>query len=69
MKVMSASGRISGMVIGLLPVFIILALSFMNPGYIASFFNTTLGIILLCISGFMELLGFFFVQKIVNIKF
>lgn len=68
-KAMSASGRISGMVIGLMPVFIIGILSVINPGYIATFFNTTLGIILLCISGFMELLGFFFVQKIVNIKF
>lgn len=68
-KVMSASGRISGMVIGLLPVFLIAVLMILNPSYIMVFINTTLGIIMLCIAGFMELIGFLFVQKIVNIKY
>jgi tight adherence protein B len=68
-KVMSASGRISGMVIGLLPVFLLGILMFLNPDYVLTFFNTTLGIILLCVAGFMELMGFLLVQKIVDIKF
>lgn len=68
-KVMSASGRISGMVIGLLPVFLTAVLMVLNPNYILTFINTTLGIIMLVIAGFMELTGFMIVQKIVNIKY
>ena len=68
-KVMSASGRISGMVIGLLPVFLMGILMFLNPNYVLMFFQSTPGIIMLCIAGFMELIGFLIVQKIVDIKF
>ena len=70
-KVMSASGRISGMVIGLMPVFLVVILMILNPPYILSFFNAPYGIgyIMLGIAGFMELTGFLIVQKIVNIKF
>ena len=66
---MSASGRISGMVIGLLPVFLIAVLMILNPSYIMAFIQSTLGLILLFIAGFMELIGFMIVQKIVNIKY
>lgn len=68
-KVMSASGRISGMVIGLLPVFLMGILMFLNPNYVLMFFQSTPGVIMLCIAGFMELIGFLIVQKIVDIKF
>lgn len=69
LKVMSASGRISGMVIGLLPVFLMGVLMVLNPSYVMTFFDTTLGIVMLVIAGIMELTGFTIVQKIVNIKF
>jgi tight adherence protein B len=68
-KVLSASGRISGMVIGLLPVFLIGVLSLLNPNYIMAFFDTTLGMVLISLAGMMEIIGFLFVRKIVNIKF
>jgi tight adherence protein B len=68
-KVMSASGRISGMVIGMLPVFLMGILMVLNPSYIMTFFDTTLGVIMLCVAGLMELTGFLIVRKIVDIKF
>jgi tight adherence protein B len=68
-RVLSASGRISGIVIGLLPVFIIGILMVINPTYIMTFFDTTLGIILLMIAGLMEMTGFMLVQKIVSVKY
>jgi tight adherence protein B len=68
-KAMSASGRVSGMVIGMLPVFLIGILMVLNPDYILTFFQTTPGIIMLCVAGTMELTGFMIVQKIVDIKF
>ncbi len=68
-KVMSASGRISGMVIGLLPVFLIAVLMILNPSYIMTFISTPVGLGLLAVAAFMEFIGFFIVQKIVNIKY
>jgi tight adherence protein B len=67
-KVMSASGRISGTVIGLLPVFLMGVLMLLNPNYIMNFFNSPLGIAMLVIAGTMEFIGFMIVQKIVDIK-
>lgn len=68
-KVLTASGRISGMVVGLMPVFILLVLMMINPSYIRMFFTTQIGMMMLCAAGCLEVIGFFFVRKIVNIKF
>lgn len=68
-KTLTAQGRISGQVIGVLPVLLLLALSFINPGYISPLFTSLLGRILLMLGGGMEILGFLMINKIVNIKF
>jgi tight adherence protein B len=68
-KVMSASGRISGLVIGLLPVFLTAVLMMINPNYILTFFESEIGVIMLVIACFMELIGFMIVNKIVDIKY
>jgi tight adherence protein B len=68
-KVMSASGRISGIVIGMLPVFLMGILMLLNPTYILTFFDTAIGIGMLVVAGVMEFTGFMLVQKIVDIKF
>ncbi|MPN20571.1 hypothetical protein SDC9_167950 [bioreactor metagenome] len=68
-KVLTASGRTSGMVVGLMPVFIMFVLMLINPSYIRMFFDTTVGITMLCIAGFLEAIGFLCVKKIVSIKF
>lgn len=68
-KVITATGRISGMVVGLMPVFIILILMLLNPSYIKSFFESQLGIALLCIACGLEIIGFLAVKKVVSIKF
>ena len=68
-RVLTASGRMSGTVIGLMPVFISLILMFTNPTYIMTFFNTFIGIIMLCVAVVMETIGFLIVTKIVNIKY
>jgi tight adherence protein B len=69
LKVLTATGRTSGFIIGLLPVFLMLVLMLINPPYIRSFFESTLGIALLCIAGGLEVIGFLIVKKVVNIKF
>lgn len=68
-RVLTSTGRISGGVIGMLPVGMFLILLLINPDYIKLFFETQLGIILLFVAGIMELIGFLVVKKIVTVKY
>ncbi|MEY8353955.1 type II secretion system F family protein [Lachnospiraceae bacterium 54-53] len=68
-KTLTAQGRISGQVIGALPILLLLILSFLNPGYISPLFTSMTGRLLLCIGGGMEIMGFLMINRIVNIKF
>lgn len=68
-KVLTATGRISGYIIGLLPVFILLILMLINPSYIEELFTTSEGRIALGICVVLELIGFTIVKKIVTVKF
>ncbi|HOP11185.1 MAG TPA: type II secretion system F family protein [Oscillospiraceae bacterium] len=67
-KAMTASGTLSGYIIGALPIFMLLLLMFLNPEYINMFFSTSAGRVMLAISATMETIGFLIVRKIVNIK-
>jgi len=67
-RTMTSAGRMSGYIIGALPVFIILLLMFINPTYINMFFETQTGRIMLGLSVVLETIGFMIVRKIVNIK-
>lgn len=68
-KTLTAQGRISGQIIGVLPILLLLALSFLNPGYISPLFTSMMGRILLLLGGGMEVMGFIMINRIVNIKF
>lgn len=67
-KAMTSAGRLSGYIIGALPIFIIVLLMFVNPGYVDMFFTTQTGRIMLIVSIVLETIGFVIVNKIVNIK-
>lgn len=68
-KVLTSSGVMSGTIVGLMPVFLLLVLMLLNPEYVEIMFSTPTGRMLLALALVMECLGFFFVRKIVNIKF
>ncbi len=68
-KTLTAQGRISGLIIGLLPIALLAILSVLNPAYVQPFFTTTYGHIMLFISTIMECIGFLVIRKIVNLKF
>ncbi|SHI18953.1 tight adherence protein B [Sporobacter termitidis DSM 10068] len=68
-KTMTAQGRISGRIIGLLPVAMLIIISVINPGYMQPFFTTTFGHVMLVVGVVMEVLGFVVIHKIVDIKF
>jgi tight adherence protein B len=68
-KILTTTGRTSGYVIGLLPVFLLAGLMILNPEYVAMFFETGTGKTMLAVAAVMELIGFLFVRKVVNIKY
>lgn len=68
-KVLTASGKTSGLIIGLMPLFLMAFLMISNPDYISLLFQSSIGRVLLIIAAVMEIIGFSFIRKIVNIKF
>jgi len=68
-RVLTAQGRVSSLIIGLMPVFLIVVISIINPGYLNFFFETTLGWILLASAVVSEIIGFILIQKITAIEF
>ena len=55
-------------IIGLLPVFIALAISVLNPEYISLLFTRTVGQIMLAGGVMMEFIGMFIIKKILDIE-
>jgi tight adherence protein B len=68
-KLLTTTGRTSGYVIGLLPVFLLVGLMILNPGYVAMFFETGTGKTMLAAAAAMELIGFLLVRKVISIKY
>ncbi|MDD2533146.1 MAG: type II secretion system F family protein [Eubacteriales bacterium] len=68
-RVMTASGRSSGMIIGTLPLGLAGVLMMINPDFIQSFFNTQIGIGMLITGAVMETIGFLMIKKVVSIKY
>lgn len=66
-KTVTAQGRMSGLIISLLPVVLGLILLLINPEHIYILFTEPLGIAILVFSVFMELIGLYFINKIVKI--
>lgn len=67
-KVLTGQGRASGMIIGFLPIAIAGILAIINPSYLSRFITTDIGHILIGVCIGMEALGFFFINKIVDIQ-
>lgn len=68
-RTLTSQGRISGLVIALIPPGIGVILTMLNPNYLVSMFTTRIGLIIIGISAFMELLGIMFIRKIVKIEY
>jgi tight adherence protein B len=67
-KSLTAQGRISGMIIGFLPVALALILYAMNPEYMLTLFQNKIGVTLIVFAGIGELLGLMLIRRIVDIK-
>lgn len=67
-KTLSAQGKMSAIIIGILPIAIILVMMVMNPDYIETLTSTDIGKILLCVAAVMEAFGFIVMMKITDVK-
>lgn len=65
----TAQGRASAWVLCLLPVFFLLATYLLNPEYVGLFFQHPLGFVMLTIGAGLDLIGLFFIRRIINIDF
>ncbi|MGI6488873.1 MAG: secretion system protein [Syntrophomonadaceae bacterium] len=66
-KTLTAQGRLSGLIIGLLPVALLFILLIINPDYMNSLLQEDYGFILLGAAALSELLGLMIINKIVDI--
>jgi tight adherence protein B len=66
-KVLTAEGRLSAWVLGLLPFGIALYMFAVNPSYIGLLFHNTYGIIMLIVAGCLLVAGVLWMKKIVDI--
>ncbi|WP_418791036.1 type II secretion system F family protein [Phosphitispora sp. TUW77] len=67
-KTLTAQGRISGMVVGFLPIVIGLILSVINPSYIGTLFTNPIGWGLLVAGVISQTIGVALIRKTVDIK-
>lgn len=65
---MTAQGKISGIVVGLLPVILLVVVSVLTPGYMDPLFETTIGKVILLVCVIMEGVGYMIIMKTVNVK-
>lgn len=68
LKTLTAQGKLSGLIISLIPVFLGLIIYVFNKEYIMLLFTTKIGIILLALSVISEFIGLIIIRKIINIE-
>jgi tight adherence protein B len=67
-RTFTAQGRLSGFILALLPIFMAGILSILSPGYIEGMVQDQLGSVLISVAVVLQVVGFLWIQKIVNIK-
>lgn len=68
-KTRTASGRLSGYIVGALPFLLLAIMSVLNPDYASGLIETDVGHIMLAIGIVLECIGFVVIRKIVSIKY
>ncbi len=67
-KTLTAQGRISGVIVSLLPFILAIALSIINPGYLTVLFTTFIGKLMIVVGIVLQLAGIFILTRLVDIK-
>ena len=68
-KTYTAQGRMSGWLLGTLPIIFVLIISVLNPDYLTPLFKDELGHYLIILAVFLQIIGFLIIRKIVRIKY
>ena len=68
-KTLTAQGRISGVIVGALPMFLAIIIFITNPSYMASLFKNPIGYFLIGGAIISELIGASLIKKIVDIEY
>lgn len=68
-KTLTAQGRISGLIIGLLPLLIMTIIFVLNPEYMKTLFNHTIGIVMVVVGVIGQIIGFLIIRRIVDIEY
>lgn len=68
LKTLTAQGKLSGIIVMLIPVFLGMVIYLFNKDYMMPLFTTGIGIAMVSAAIFNELLGFLIIRKIVNIE-
>lgn len=69
LMVQTAQSRMSGKVIGLMPLVVVGFLMLIDREFIAPLFTTSLGLVILTFAGLAELAGFLLIRKVLDIEF
>lgn len=66
---LTIQGKVSALIVSLLPVFIAIFMLLIDPHHFDALLNSQLGIMILCAAVVLEIFGFIIIRKIVDIKF
>ena len=67
-KTLTAQGRISGIIIGVLPVILAAVLSIISPDYLRPLVSEPIGKLMLASALAMEIIGIILIRKVIDIK-
>jgi tight adherence protein B len=67
-RALSAEGRLSSIILSVLPVLLFMALMIFNPAFLKPLYATTLGLMMLAGSAVLMVFGVFWLKKITEIK-
>jgi len=67
-RVMSAEGRMSAWILGILPLAVLLLMSISNPAYIRVLWTDPIGVRLMWYSGAVAVGGIFWMRKLIRIR-
>ena len=68
MRVYTAHGRLTGYVLLALPVFLAIALSFINPEHMELLFRERIGHMMLWRAAVMQTVGYLWIKQVVKIE-
>jgi tight adherence protein B len=67
-KIYTAQGKLSGYILTAIPIFLAFAIWVISPDYIEVLYTTTIGMYLIAAAVVLQIIGFFVIRKIINIR-